>query len=342
MPRSTSSSVPRTIALVGTGAWGTNHLRVWHELGALRSVCDANAERLAEIAREHRDLHTTTGLEEVLDDDDVEGVVVATPAVTHASIASRALEAGKHVLVEKPLAVSVRDAEALLQVAATHDRIVMVGHVLEYHPAFLRLRALAQEGVLGEIRYMYSNRLNFGRVRTEENALWSFAPHDIAMLLRIAAESPVEVACTGASYLNPELADTTIMQLAFDGAMRAHIYVSWLHPFKEHRFVVIGSEQMAVFDDTAPWPEKLVLYPHQVDWVDGRVPVVHRAEAKPVKVEEGEPLRMECEAFLEAIDTGAPPITDAASGLSVLRVLQAGERSMAAGGAPIEMEPATL
>lgn len=341
MPSQPPTTEP-VVALVGAGAWGSNHLRVWSEMGALRWVCDANEQRLSAIRASNPDLRVTGDLDEVLADDAVEGVVVATPAVTHATVASQVLEANRHVFVEKPLAISVDDADRVLQLSHARDRIVMVGHVLEYHPAFLKLRELIHDGALGKVLYAYSNRLNFGRVRTEENALWSFAPHDIAMLLRIAGEDPREVACTGSSYLNPEVADTTVMQLGFRGNVRAHIYVSWLHPFKEHRFVVIGDKQMAVFDDTASWGEKLALYPHEVDWVDGKVPVAHRAEATSVPVEEGEPLRLECEAFLEAIETGTPPVTDGESGLSVLKVLDAGERSMAAGGAPTILDKATL
>ena len=172
----------------------------------------------------------------------------------------------------------------------------MVGHVLEYHPAVLELRGLVEDGALGKILYLYSNRLNFGRVRTEENALWSFAPHDVALLLRLMGEMPEEVAVRGAAHLSDGVADASLMSLAFPKSVPAHVFVSWLHPFKEHRFVVVGDRQMAVFDDTAPWEEKLLLYPNQVDWLGGKVPIARKAESMPVPLEAAEPLRAECEA----------------------------------------------
>jgi UDP-2-acetamido-3-amino-2,3-dideoxy-glucuronate N-acetyltransferase len=262
-------------------------------------------------------------------------VVIATPAVTHAALALDALDAGKDVLVEKPLAVAVADAEKVVDLAAARQRILMVGHVLEYHPAVEALRRLVEDGALGKILYLYSNRLNFGRVRTEENALWSFAPHDVALLLRLTGTLPQEVSCRGGSYLQDGIADTTLLSLTFPNNVLAHVFVSWLHPFKEQRFVVVGDQQMAVFDDTAPWPEKLLLFPHQVDWLGGRIPVARKAEAIRVPVEESEPLRLECEGFVEAIERREPPLTDGWSGLAVLQVLDAGGRSLLSSGAPV-------
>jgi UDP-2-acetamido-3-amino-2,3-dideoxy-glucuronate N-acetyltransferase len=330
------------IAVIGTGAWGSNHVRVWRRLGALRALGDVDAGRLTTLKADMPDVSISQDWREVIQRQDVRGVVIATPAVTHAEIAMRCLEAGKDVLVEKPLATAVADAEKLVDLADASGAILAVGHVLEYHPAMLALRTLIAEGQLGKVLYMYSNRLNFGRVRTEENALWSFAPHDIALLLRLVGAMPTAVAAKGGEYLSDGVADVTLMSLDFPGPIAAHVFVSWLHPFKEQRFVVVGDRQMAVFDDTAGWEEKLLLYPHRVDWMEGKSPVAHRAEATAVAVEAAEPLEEECRGFLEAISTRVPPLTDGASGVRVLTVLDAGQRSLDAGGTPVALAQASL
>jgi UDP-2-acetamido-3-amino-2,3-dideoxy-glucuronate N-acetyltransferase len=213
----------------------------------------------------------------------------------------------------------------------------MVGHVLEYHPGVQRLHQLVSEGALGRIQYIYSHRLNLGRIRTEENVLWSFAPHDVALLLRLLGTMPEEVICHGKAYLNSEIADVTLTILHFPNQVQAHIFVSWLHPFKEHRFVVVGDKQMAVFDDTKPWSEKLILYPHRIDWIKGQIPVAHTAEAVSVSLEEKEPLRVECEHFLECILTRKRPLTDGESALKVIKILDAAHKSLKQGGRVISL-----
>lgn len=327
------------IAVLGCGGWGINHVRTWHELGWLRVACDLDRDRLALVKESFPDLEVSDRPDEILARDDVAGVVVATPAVTHGNVASAALSAGKHVLVEKPLAVDLATAEKLLEQAESSRLVLMVGHVLEYHPAFTKLMTLVEEGRLGKILYLYSHRLNFGRVRTEENALWSFAPHDIALCLRLIGERVDGVACRGVEHLSRGVADLTTMDMVFADGRKAHIFVSWLHPFKEHRFVVVGEEQMAVFDDTAPWSEKLVVYPHRIEWLQGRVPVARKADAQRIPLEEAEPLRVECEAFLTAIQQGGQPLTDGTSGLEVLRVLDAGEASLRRNGTYVAISP---
>lgn len=325
------------IALLGCGGWGMNHVRTWSELGNLALVCDPDAARLEFVRDRYPNLPVTQDATAVFEANDVDAVVVATPAPTHVDLAMRAIEAGKPVLVEKPLATRLEDGERLVAAADKSGVPVMVGHVLEYHPAFVRLRELVQEGTFGKIVYVYSHRLNFGRVRTEENALWSFAPHDIALLIRLLGSTPQVVACHGVSYLSGDVADVTTTNLDFRGGVQAHLFVSWLHPFKEHRFVVVGERQMAVFDDTAPWSDKLVVYGHAVEWVDGRVPVARKADKERVAVEQGEPLRLECLHFLDCVTGSKRPLTDAASGLEVLRVLDAGERSLRTQGAPVSL-----
>ena len=325
------------VALVGCGGWGVNHVRVWRELGCLEVVCDSDARRLEAVQDRHPDLQTTPELAQVLDRPDVSALVIATPAPTHARLALRAMEAGKDVLVEKPMSLTVADGERLVEAAARHGRVLMVGHVLEYHPAVNKLRELAADGGFGRIRYLYSNRLNLGRIRTEENALWSFAPHDVAVMLRLLGAIPEETASHGGAFLTQQVADVTLTSLRFPSGVEGHIFVSWLHPFKEHRFVVVGEGRMAVFDDTLPWSDKLVLYPHSVDWVGGQVPVANKAEAEAVPLEEYEPLRAECEDFLGSIASRRPPLTDGESGLRVLRVLEAAQRSLAQGGQPVSL-----
>lgn len=326
------------IAVIGCSNWGKNHVRVWASLGCLRVVCDTDAGRLDEVRKHFPHVDTCSSFDAVLEREDITGIVIATPASTHANLTLLALQAGKDVLVEKPMALTVDEGRQMVETARRLGRILMVGHVLEYHPAVHRLQALIDEGALGRIQYIYSHRLNLGRIRTEEDVLWSFAPHDIALLLRLLGTMPEEIACYGESYLNREVADVTLTVLQFPHQVQAHIFVSWLHPFKEHRFVVVGSRQMAVFDDTKNWSEKLVLYPHRIDWVGGQIPFAHTAESVPVPLEGREPLMVECEHFLECIRIRQKPITDGESGLKVLQVLEAARRALQNKGGPVRLD----
>jgi UDP-2-acetamido-3-amino-2,3-dideoxy-glucuronate N-acetyltransferase len=332
MTGSRNVTPPPRIAVIGCGNWGANHLRVLDELGALATACDSDAARLKDTANTYPHVGTTSLPADVFRDPDVDAVIIATPASTHAALGIDALRAGKDVLVEKPLALSISDAEELCEIADQQARVLAVGHVIEYHPAAQHLEELVVSGALGRIRYMYANRLNFGRIRTEENVLWSFAPHDVAMMHRLMKTAPETVQCQGGSYLSSDVADVTLTHLGFGSGVRAHIYVSWLHPFKEHRFVVVGDQRMAVFDDTAPWPEKLVLYEHTVDWMSGQIPVARKASGEVVQIEHTEPLRAQVAAFIEAIRTRVPPQADGRSGLAVLRVLRAAQRSLESDG----------
>lgn len=323
----TASTVGRSarVAVVGCGAWGKNHVRTHAALGSLAAVVDPDPD----VARTHAEANGVIAatFDEVLADPTIDAVVVAAPAADHAALAEAALRAGKHAFVEKPLALRVEDAERVVAAAAEADRVLMVGHLLQYHSAFLALRDLVASGELGDLRYLYSNRLNLGQFRQEENALWSFAPHDLSMILGLVGEEPDDVQATGAVFLSAEVADVTTTQLTFPSGPRAHVFVSWLHPFKEQRLVVIGSEAMAVFDDRNDWPEKLVVYRHGVDWTAGR-PMPVRAEPDAVALEVSEPLRDECQHFLDCIASGATPRTDGAEGLRVLRVLARAQESL--------------
>jgi predicted dehydrogenase len=295
-------------------------------------VCDAEpagrktASELAPNAR------VVAAFDDVLQSNS-SGVVIATPAETHRSLARRALAAGKDVLVEKPLALTYDQGAELVRLADDRGCILMVGHVLEYHPAIVRLNELVHSGELGKVHYVSSNRLNLGKVRREENILWSFAPHDIAIILRLIGSMPFQVAAHGGGYVQPNIADVTVTHLLFDNGVRAHIYVSWLHPFKEQRLVVIGSRKMAAFDDVS---KRLLLYDQRVEIKEGQ-PVPIKAEGETVEFASDEPLLLECRAFIEAMISRRPPLTDGRSGQRVLQVLQAAQRSLVMNGEPLTL-----
>ena len=208
-----------------------------------------------------------------------------------------------------------------------HDRILMVGHLLQYHPVFVELKRMAANGDLGRINYIYSNRLNLGKIRREENILWSFAPHDISMILSLAGEEPESVVATGGNYLHKRIADVTTTHLTFSSGLQAHVFVSWLHPFKEQKLVVVGDKKMAVFNDTKPWDDKLFLYPHKIRW-ENNLPVPDKGEPERLDIPQDEPLRLECRHFLDCISAGTQPLTDGKEGLRVLRVLNAAQKSI--------------
>jgi len=309
-------------------------VRTWDRLGVLRVVCDPDQARLAEVKAEHAEVELDSDPAFVLARGDVDAVVVATPAPTHAALALAALEAGKDVLVEKPMATTVADGERLVATAERLGRVLAVGHLLEHHPAVEALVRLARTGALGRVHSVSANRLNLGRIRTGENALWSLAPHDIALLLRLLGREPDAVACAPGGALQSGIPDAAVTTLGFPGGVRARVVSSWFHPFKEHRLVVAGEAGMAVFDDIAAWPDKLVHHTHRVDWGQGQAPVVQPGEPRRVPVEPGEPLERQARAFLAAVRSRRAPRNDGRSGLAVLRVLDAAQRSMDAGGVP--------
>jgi len=329
----------KNVAVIGSGYWGKNLVRNFHSLGALRVICDTDPTREPWAKTQYPDVAFTSFLESVLEDDQIKAVAVATPAVTHYEIAKVALQAGKDVFVEKPLALQVWQGEELVGLAEKNGRILMVGHILLYHPAVIKCRELINKGELGKIQYLYSNRLNIGKIRTEENTLWSFAPHDISVMLALLNEEPSAVSCHGANYLHQDIADVTMSEFVFPSGVQAHIFVSWLHPFKEQRLVIVGSDKMAVFDDTAD--NKLVLYPHKISWKD-RIPVAVKAEAEPVPIDTKEPLQAECEHFLECIRSRRQPRSDGKEGLQVLKILRQCQESMEIKRVVTVTKPATV
>jgi predicted dehydrogenase len=328
------NATPR-VAVIGCGYWGKNLVRNFHGLGALAAACDSRTESSQLVAQLAPGCEFDTDFERILRRKDISGVVLATPAETHCDLALRAFECGKDVFVEKPLAMRVEEGVRMKDAAEAQGRILMVGHLLEYHPAVVTLRDRIRAGELGKVHYIYSNRLNFGKIRIEENALWSFAPHDVAVIIRLFGEIPLEVTCTGGNYITPGLADVTVSNLLFPSGARAHILVSWLNPFKEQKLVVVGNKKMAVFDDVAK-DDKLVFYHQHVD-LQERIPVLRNEGREAVPFSNDEPLRLECEHFLACIAERKAPLTDARNGIAVLRVLQACQNSLVTNGRPFAL-----
>ena len=322
------------VGVVGCGYWGRNLVRNFHELGSLGAVCDVEESRLEEMHVNYG-VRTTRQFEEMLAMPEIQAIAIAAPAAQHFEFAKRALLADKDVFVEKPLALRVDEGEEIVELSRKLSRILMVGHLLHYHPAVIELRRMIHEGELGKVEYITSSRLNLGKLRTEEDILWSFAPHDISAILYLLDESPVRVAAQGASYLNHPISDITLTSLNFDSGAKAHIFVSWLHPFKEQKLVIVGDRKMAVFDDTQP-ERKLVLYPHRIDWVN-RVPVARKAEGEVVSLPKEEPLRLECSHFLDCVRDHKTPRTDGENGLRVLRILHAAGESIRGHGQPVSV-----
>jgi len=323
----------KKICVVGAGYWGKNLVRVFNnDLGVLGAVCDKDEKNLSAISQKYPGVNFYKSMEDAFSDmgENISAVAVATPAITHFEVVRRALAEGKDVFVEKPLAMKVEEGEALAELADKNGRILMIGHILNYHPAVTKLEEILKDGSLGKIYYIYSNRLNIGKLRSEENILWSFAPHDISVIIRLCGgEKPSLVRAMGGDYLQKGIHDTTISFLEFPSGIKGHIFVSWLNPFKEQKLVVVGSKGMAVFDDTQPWEEKLVVYPHGVSWVEGRIPVAQIAQKTRVEISpKTEPLRLECEHFLGCVETRKKPLTDAGEGLKVLEVLGRAQESL--------------
>jgi predicted dehydrogenase/acetyltransferase-like isoleucine patch superfamily enzyme len=324
-----NNALPR-IAVIGCGYWGKNLVRDFAALGALEAIVEANPLTRAALTEQYRVRALT--LEEALEDGTIDGFVIAAPAAAHHGLASQALENGKHVYVEKPLALSVRDGKELVQLAARMNRTLMVGHLLQYHPAFVALKSFVASGAIGRVRYIYSNRLSYGILRREEDVLWSFAPHDISMILGLVNEEPHVVNGFGAPMLHSQIADSCQIQMSFPSGVQAHVYCSWLHPFKEQRLVVVGERGMAVFEDSAKNPaDKLKHYAHTIEWSNGAPRAVKAAEENGVSIpfEPANPLKDECQHFLDCVGNGQAPRTDGAEGLRVLSVL---ERAAAAMG----------
>jgi UDP-2-acetamido-3-amino-2,3-dideoxy-glucuronate N-acetyltransferase len=323
------------IAVVGCGYWGRNLVRNFAQLNALRTICDAHPGALRSQAALYPGVTSTSSFGDVLADPAVDAVVLATPAALHYEQAKSALLHDKHVFVEKPLALHFREGQELVELAEARGLVLMVGHILEYHPGVVMLNEIVRRGDLGKLWYVYSNRLNLGKVRQEENILWSFAPHDISVISTIVGAEPTLVSSMGSNYLQQGIADVTVTNLVFPEGVRGHVFVSWLHPSKEQKLVVVGDKRMAVFDDTAK-DGKLKVYDKGIDW-QGGLPVARQTSETVLFFDQTEPLRLECQHFLDCVHDGAQPLTDGANGLRVLRVLEASQMSVDRGGMPVSL-----
>jgi predicted dehydrogenase len=314
-----------TIGVVGLGYWGPNLARNFAALSGARLtwLCDGRLEVLERHAAAHPQARQTRELDELLADDALDAVVLATPVPTHAALAVRVLEAGKHCFVEKPLAQSVADAELAVAAAERTDKVLMVGHLLQYHPGIARLKALMDEGSLGDVHYIYGNRLNLGQLRADENALWSLGAHDVSVLLHLAGEEPVEVSARGECYMREGVEDVVFAFMRFQSGLAAHLHLSWLDPHKERRFTVVGSSRMATFDDMA-LEGKLTIYDKGFDpKAESYGEYITRSgDIWSPQIPNVEPLRLECRHFVEAVTEGRRPLSDGDSGLRVVRVLE--------------------
>jgi len=323
-----------SVGVIGTGYWGKNLLRNLHARDALAAMCDASEEVLAGHRSTYPQARVHVSPEALLEDENVTAVAIATPAATHGALVKESLEAGKDVFVEKPLCLDLDEARMLEALAAQHDRILMVGHLLLYHPAFLAVKESVARGDIGRLRYIYSTRASLGKIRREENALWSFAPHDISMMLALTGRPPKRVVCNGEAWLSPNVADLSLSHFDFGDHLQGHIFVSWMHPFKDHRLVVAGDDGMIVFNDTLAGDQKVQRYPHKLAW-DDNLPVLEKADAHPIPYPSDEPLAEEMKHFLHCCATRGRPRTDSSEGIDVLSVLDMCQRSLTSGD-PVE------
>ena len=321
-----------TVGVVGLGYWGPNLARNFDRLpdAELTWLCDASDEALARWGAAFPSARTTADFDDLLKDDALDAVVIATPVPTHAELALRVLAAGKHCFVEKPLARTEEEAEAVVQAARSADRVLMVGHLLEYHPGVQRLAEIVKSGELGELRYIYSNRLNLGKHRQDENALWSLGAHDVSVILRLADEEPVEYNAVGASYVKAGVEDVVFAFMRFESGLTAHMHLSWLDPHKERRFTVVGATRMATFDDME-LERKLTVYDKGFDenYSSYGEYIARSGDVFSPRVSNEEPLRVECVHFLECVREGTEPRSGAESALRVVRVLEGLQRSLA-------------
>lgn len=343
-PDTRTTRTPVRLAAIGTGDWGRNLIRNLAAAGDLRGLADLRPEALAPLRAAYPKARITTDPEELLRDDEIEAVAIATTSSSHYALARAALEAGKHVMVEKPLAQSSREAAHLVKLAAEYHRVLMVGHLLIYHPAVDKLRELVASGDLGELYYLYSQRVNLGKIRQDENALWSFGPHDVAVILDLLGRMPVRVSAVGRAYLQPDLEDVVFMHLEFPDGKLASVHLSWLDPHKIRRLTLVGARKMVVFDDMEA-TEKIRIYDKGVRSAAGGILeykdslTLRFGDILIPQLTMREPLELECRDFVEAVRDGRAPRADGIDGLRVVRVLEAAAHSLTGGGVPVHLEP---
>ncbi len=341
-------TMPINIGQIGLGAWGRNLIRTFYNLPGVtvKIGCDTNSEQLSIISSSFPGINWTRDPAEVIGDSSLDAIVIATPPASHFELAAKAIETGKDVFVEKPFVLNIENGRKLVTLAEQKSRILMVGHIMEYHPASIKLKEYIENDRLGKIYYLYSSRVNLGKVRDTENSLWSFAPHDISLIMFLLDKSPVTVTASGASYIQNGIEDVSFMTLHFADGTMAHVHVSWLDPHKERKLTVVGSRMMAVFDDTRS-SEKIWLYDKGVDTrldytTYGEYLSLRAGDILIPRVDSIEPLQAECSHFIECVKNRSRPRSDGMDGLNVLSVLTAAQKSMEQGGAPIEIKPVTI
>jgi len=324
-------TAPVSVGVVGLGYWGPNLARNFDRLpdAELRWICDASEEARSKMATQFPDARVSGDLDELLADPELDAVVLATSVPTHADLAVRVLAAGKHCFVEKPLAQSVAEAERVVAAAADSGRVLMVGHLLEYHPGVHKLKEIAGTGELGDIHYIYSHRLNLGQLRADENALWSLGAHDVSVVLHLAEEEPTDVEARGESYMRDGVEDVVFCFLRFPSGLAAHMHLSWLDPHKERRFTVVGSKRMATFDDMA-LERKVTIYDKgfDQDFSSYGEYIARSGDVYSPRISNDEPLRLECAHFVDRVRDGQEPRSGPATGLRVVRVLEALDASL--------------
>lgn len=326
------------LGMIGAGRWGSNWVRTLAALPSvdLRWVCDTSEAALDRIGGQYPSVRTTTSLDDLWDDDSLDGVVIATSAPTHFDVARAALSAGKHAMVEKPMTLTTSESIQLTELARLRGRVLMVGHLLEYHPAILYIKEMIDCGDLGDVYYVYSQRLNLGTIRPDENAWWSLAPHDISVACRLLDDTPLSVQCRGQNVVQSSVEDVVFSTLEFPGGKLAHIHVSWLDPHKTRKLTVVGSRRMVVFDDTLPTYKVTVYdkgfslndeFSSYAQWIS-----YHQGDIVTPKIDGAEPLKQEAAHFVECIERRLTPISDGESGTMVVSVLEHGQQSLERGG----------
>lgn len=334
-----------TIGQIGAGNWGRNLLRNFADLGncKVKICCDQSGKVLENIEQQYNNkIKTTSSFDDLLNDSDIDAIVIATLPDTHAQFAIKALSCGKHVFIEKPLALNIDDAENMIKTAEKNKRLLMIGHLLLYHPAVRKIKDYIDKGQLGDIRYLYSTRVNLGSVREVENALWSLTAHDISVAMYLLGRSPVEVVATGNAYLRENVQDVVFINLSFANNVMVHIHASWLDPHKMRKFTVVGSKKMVVFDDMQS-AEKLRIYDKGYDWQKNAGTydtflTLREGDISIPRIDMVEPLKLECQHFVDCIINKKNPFTDGRNGLDVLRVLKAAQESLESNGKPVKVK----
>ena len=318
----------KNIAVVGCGYWGKNLVRNFAELGSLAAICDPDDE----LAKKYSKKFSTKNMsfKELCKDKSIQGIVLAVPASLHSSMAIDAMKNHKHVFVEKPLAMNQSEARKMIDASRENNVKLMVGHLLQYHPVFKKIKEIVNLNIIGKLNYIYSNRLSLGKLRTVEDVIWSFAPHDISMILSLAKDNPVYVQARTANTIQTNIADHSIISMKFQSGLKAHIFSSWLHPYKEQKLVVTGEFGILEFNDTKDWNEKLSILFYEKETIKGNLSL-KLLEQKFIETEETEPLKNECIHFSEVVNNGISPDTDGTEGLNVLKVLTMATKSASEG-----------